>query len=48
VPGHPGESTHCPGCGKVLIRRVGQAVAENRLKNGACPDCRRRIPGIWT
>jgi pyruvate formate lyase activating enzyme len=47
VPGHPGESTWCPGCGKVLIRRVGMAVAENRLKGGACPDCRRAIPGIW-
>ena len=47
VPGHPGESTYCPGCGKVLIRRFGMAVTENRLKDGACPDCRRRIPGIW-
>ncbi len=45
VPGHPGENTYCPGCGKVLIRRFGMAVAENRLKGGACPDCHRRIPG---
>ena len=48
VPGHPGENTYCPGCGKVLIRRFGMATAENRLKNGACPDCRRRIPGLWS
>jgi pyruvate formate lyase activating enzyme len=48
VPGHPGESTYCPGCGKVLIRRFGMAVAENRLKGGACPDCHRPIPGIWS
>jgi pyruvate formate lyase activating enzyme len=48
VPGHPGENTYCPGCGKVLLRRVGMAVAENRLKGGACPDCHRRIPGIWS
>jgi pyruvate formate lyase activating enzyme len=47
VPGHPGESTYCPGCGKVLIRRIGMAVAENRLKAGACPDCARKIPGVW-
>ena len=47
VPGHPGESTYCPGCGKLLVRRFGMAVAENRLRQGACPDCRRRIPGIW-
>jgi pyruvate formate lyase activating enzyme len=48
VPGHPGESTYCPRCGKVLIRRFGMAVAENRLKAGACPDCHRSIPGIWS
>jgi pyruvate formate lyase activating enzyme len=49
VPGHPGESTYCPGCSKVLIRRIGMAVAENRLKpGGACPDCGRKIPGIWS
>jgi pyruvate formate lyase activating enzyme len=48
VPGHPGENTYCPGCGTVLLRRVGMAVAENRLKGGACPDCHRTIPGIWT
>jgi pyruvate formate lyase activating enzyme len=47
VPGHPGESTYCPGCGTVLIRRLGMAVTDNRLSGGACPDCRRRIPGIW-
>jgi pyruvate formate lyase activating enzyme len=47
VPGHPGESTYCPGCGKLLIRRFGTAVAENRLQKGACPDCRRTLPGIW-
>jgi pyruvate formate lyase activating enzyme len=48
VPGHPGENTYCPGCGKVLIRRFGMAVGENRMKHGACPDCRRKIPGIWS
>jgi pyruvate formate lyase activating enzyme len=48
VPGHPAESTYCPGCGKLLVRRFGMAVAENRLKAGACPDCHRAIPGIWS
>ncbi|HVO12783.1 MAG TPA: AmmeMemoRadiSam system radical SAM enzyme [Vicinamibacteria bacterium] len=47
VPGHPGESTYCPGCGRALIRRMGMAVLENRMKGGACPDCHRKIPGIW-
>ncbi len=48
VPGHPGESTYCPGCRGRLIRRVGMATVENRLKKGACPDCGRAIPGVWS
>ncbi|HUK13747.1 MAG TPA: AmmeMemoRadiSam system radical SAM enzyme [Thermoanaerobaculaceae bacterium] len=48
VPGHPGESTSCPGCGARVIRRVGFEVTENRLLRGACPDCRRAIPGVWS
>jgi len=48
VPGHPGENTYCPGCGRVLIHRVGMTTVENRLAGGACPDCHRRIPGLWS
>jgi pyruvate formate lyase activating enzyme len=48
VPGHPGESTYCPGCGEMLIQRLGMAVVRNRLDSGACPDCGRSIPGIWS
>ncbi len=48
VPGHPGENTVCPGCGATLIKRVGFQVLENRLKKGACPDCSRKIPGVWS
>ena len=48
VPGHPGESTYCPGCGTTLVRRVGMATVANRLAKGACPDCGRAIPGVWS
>jgi pyruvate formate lyase activating enzyme len=48
VPGHPGENTYCPRCSKVLIRRLGMTVTENRMKTGACPDCHQSIPGIWS
>jgi pyruvate formate lyase activating enzyme len=48
VPGHAGESTWCPGCQARLIRRVGMATLENRLRKGACPDCGRAIPGVWS
>ncbi len=48
VPGHPGENTTCPGCGAVLIRRMGFTVLANRLAKGRCPDCGREIPGVWS
>jgi pyruvate formate lyase activating enzyme len=47
VPGHEGEFTRCPGCGRVLLERVGFLVTENRLRDGACPDCGLEIPGIF-
>lgn len=47
LPTHPGENTVCPGCGEMLIRRLGFQILENRLANGACPDCERTIPGVW-
>jgi pyruvate formate lyase activating enzyme len=48
VPGHPGESTSCPGCGTRLIRRVGFQVLDNALAGGKCPQCKRAIPGVWS
>lgn len=47
VPGHPATHTICPGCGEFLIQRVGFAVRENRVRRGACPTCRRLVPGVW-
>lgn len=48
VPGHPGESTSCPRCKKVLIRRVGYLIQENRLKAGKCGFCGQPVPGVWS
>jgi pyruvate formate lyase activating enzyme len=48
LPGHPGESTRCPGCGGMLIHRVGFEIVQNRLADGRCPDCKRAIPGVWS
>ncbi|HOT98436.1 MAG TPA: AmmeMemoRadiSam system radical SAM enzyme [bacterium] len=47
VPGDAGENTYCPGCGKLLIGRMGYTVTENHLKSGNCPGCGRSIPGVW-
>jgi len=49
LPGRVGEHEHtrCPGCGRVLIERVGFRVLRCTLREGACPDCGRAIPGVW-
>jgi pyruvate formate lyase activating enzyme len=46
VPGEGGENTCCPACGKLLIRRSGFYVDENRIEMGKCPDCATAIDGI--
>jgi pyruvate formate lyase activating enzyme len=49
VPGHPAESTYCPACGHVLVRRYGFTVLENHIgPDGRCPYCRKKIPGVWS
>jgi pyruvate formate lyase activating enzyme len=49
IPGSVGrwEDTSCPGCGSVLVERRGFRVLANRLRDGACPDCGRAVPGVW-
>ncbi len=46
VPGEGGESTYCPGCGKLLIERHGYSVEANLIKDGRCPGCSAAIAGI--
>lgn len=41
------QSTRCPTCQRLLIRRVGHAVIQNVLAAGRCPDCRTEVYGIW-
>ncbi|MEO0116567.1 MAG: AmmeMemoRadiSam system radical SAM enzyme, partial [candidate division WOR-3 bacterium] len=47
-PGHKFENTYCPKCGTLLIKRVGITMTENHLKDGKCPKCGEKIPGIFT
>jgi pyruvate formate lyase activating enzyme len=47
VPGHRHNSTFCPSCGSLLIRRIHFQVLENHLRGGRCPSCGRSIPGLW-
>lgn len=47
VPGHPGENTYCPRCGRLLLAREIFDITANFLKAGGCPDCRTPLPGVW-
>ncbi|HLO25285.1 MAG TPA: AmmeMemoRadiSam system radical SAM enzyme [Geobacteraceae bacterium] len=46
VPGEGGENTYCPGCGELLIKRLGYHIQENRIRSGHCPSCEADIDGI--
>ena len=47
VPGHSGENTYCPTCGKAVIKRTGYIIEENNLRDGKCGFCGRNIEGVW-
>ncbi len=47
VPGHSANSTFCPNCGKIIIRRLHFMVLENNIERGRCRFCGHKIPGIW-
>jgi pyruvate formate lyase activating enzyme len=47
VVGHPGNSTYCPECRRMLIERSHFLVLNNYLRKGSCPSCNEKIPGIW-
>ncbi len=47
VPGHKYNSTFCPKCEKIVIRRIHFQVLENHIQNGRCSFCGHPIPGIW-
>ncbi len=47
VPGHPAESTYCPGCGETLIDRRGYTIRAYNLEANRCKYCSREIPGIF-
>ncbi|MCZ2809420.1 MAG: AmmeMemoRadiSam system radical SAM enzyme [Candidatus Bathyarchaeota archaeon] len=48
VPGENGENTYCHNCGKLLIRRFGYSIIENKIKNSACAYCGAEIDGVIT
>jgi pyruvate formate lyase activating enzyme len=47
VPGHPAESTYCPGCGRAVVMRLGYTIQSIDIEKGACAHCGHDIPGVW-
>jgi pyruvate formate lyase activating enzyme len=46
IPGE-GEETLCWSCKKLLVKRIGFSVDENRVKEGKCSYCGTVIDGVW-
>jgi pyruvate formate lyase activating enzyme len=47
VPGHPGNHTYCPQCGKAIILRNSFIIEQQHMANGKCKFCGKAIPGVW-
>jgi pyruvate formate lyase activating enzyme len=46
VPGEAGLKTYCYGCGAVVVERSGLGFIRNRLLDGKCFQCGRKIDGV--
>lgn len=46
VQGHD-DSTYCPDCAERLIPRQGFITGTVRVADGCCPQCQRKVPGIF-
>jgi pyruvate formate lyase activating enzyme len=50
LPGRVGrwENTYCPTCDLLLVERYGYLVKQMKVsRDGKCPACATRIPGLW-
>jgi len=47
LPERGHDNTECPNCGEVLVERFGMECLGCTVKNGKCPKCKEKIPGIW-
>jgi len=43
-----GDSTFCPKCGQLLIKRKLFSIIENNIKKGKCSSCNEKIDGVWS
>ncbi len=49
IPNTDTESTYCPNCGTLLIKRKGFSteIKDLDIKSGKCKKCGTRIAGVW-
>lgn len=47
IPGHSGENTNCPKCGRLLVERLGFTVLQMQVEQGKCRYCRQPVAGVW-
>ncbi|MDQ3804373.1 MAG: AmmeMemoRadiSam system radical SAM enzyme [Acidobacteriota bacterium] len=50
LPGRVGrwENTYCPSCDELLVERYGFRILQMKIgREGLCPKCAARIPGVW-
>jgi len=50
IPGRVGEyeSTFCPNCNQIVVRRTGYTITEYRLtEDRKCPNCSAKVAGLW-
>lgn len=47
IPGAGGESTFCPACQTMLIKRTSFRTTGNLLVDGRCPSCGKQVEGVW-
>ena len=47
IPGSGGEDTTCPGCGSLLIERIGFSSRLMAMTAGRCDRCKLPVSGVW-
>jgi pyruvate formate lyase activating enzyme len=47
VPGHAGNHTYCPSCGRMIIERTGMSTSAMHMVDGRCGYCGAPIAGVW-
>jgi pyruvate formate lyase activating enzyme len=48
VYNHSAESTYCPQCGQMVIKRAGYETTLTGFTDGHCSNCQTKIAGVWS